>query len=302
MILHNEREAFENVILGASEHFKLNPVIVEKDYYVTLFLKELVSAQPNVVFRGGTSLSKCYHLINRFSEDIDLNIDCGQKPTEGQRKNLICNIKSVIANNNFDLLNENDILSRRCYNRFEINVNSIFLAEYVKQGLIVETSLFTQSYPYIQAEIDSYIYNYLIFLNRRDIIYQYGLEPYVVNVQSLERTFVDKIFAVCDYYLDANIKEHSRHLYDLYKLSDVVVIDHELISRFNQVKRDRQQLKYSVSAREGVNIKECLIKIYLENIYRDDYEEISSRLIFDNVSYEMVIENLLHISESILFN
>ena len=44
----------------ASEAMIINPATIEKDYYVTYFLKELVASDPNIVFRGGTSLSKCY--------------------------------------------------------------------------------------------------------------------------------------------------------------------------------------------------------------------------------------------------
>ena len=47
--------------------------IVEKDYYVTMILKELSEKCPTCVFKGGTSLSKCHHVIDRFSEDIDIS-------------------------------------------------------------------------------------------------------------------------------------------------------------------------------------------------------------------------------------
>ena len=53
---------------------KLPIAIIEKDYYVTLVLKEIATRNPDIVFKGGTSLSKCYKIIDRFSEDIDLNI------------------------------------------------------------------------------------------------------------------------------------------------------------------------------------------------------------------------------------
>ena len=70
-MLHNDRELFEQLILRTSESLGIKAEIIEKYYYVTLFLKELVSVSPEIIFKGGTSLSKCYHLIDRFSEDID---------------------------------------------------------------------------------------------------------------------------------------------------------------------------------------------------------------------------------------
>ena len=74
-MLHNDRETFEQVILKVASETGIEPGIIEKDYYVTLFLKRIVELQPNIIFKGGTSLSKCYKVIKRFSEDIDLNID-----------------------------------------------------------------------------------------------------------------------------------------------------------------------------------------------------------------------------------
>lgn len=73
--LHENREEFENAVNLASKHFHILPVIVEKDYYVTMILRKLSEDQGFVVFKGGTSLSKCHKVIKRFSEDIDITID-----------------------------------------------------------------------------------------------------------------------------------------------------------------------------------------------------------------------------------
>ena len=73
-MLHNNKELFEQAILQTSEAFRIEAGIIEKDYFVTMFLKQLVQKQSDIIFKGGTSLSKCYKLIDRFSEDIDLNI------------------------------------------------------------------------------------------------------------------------------------------------------------------------------------------------------------------------------------
>lgn len=52
--------------------------IVEKDFWVCWALKQLFSNKAfegRILFKGGTSLSKIYHAVNRFSEDIDLAVD-----------------------------------------------------------------------------------------------------------------------------------------------------------------------------------------------------------------------------------
>ena len=71
MYLHNNKLIFDNILYNASKELKIDYNIIEKDYYVTLFLKELVKIVPGILFKGGTSLSKCHKVINRFSEDID---------------------------------------------------------------------------------------------------------------------------------------------------------------------------------------------------------------------------------------
>lgn len=64
--------------------------------YFTLVLKEIANRNPDIVFKGGTPLSKCYKIIDRFSEDIDLNITGDTKPGESKRKNLKAHIVDAI--------------------------------------------------------------------------------------------------------------------------------------------------------------------------------------------------------------
>ena len=74
-----EHPEFVQAILRASEHFRsrgLRPALVEKDYYVTETLRLIAGAVGDqVIFKGGTSLSKGWNLIQRFSEDIDIFLE-----------------------------------------------------------------------------------------------------------------------------------------------------------------------------------------------------------------------------------
>lgn len=61
-----------------SRKTNIPPYIVEKDYWLSLILNYLFNFskwKQNIVFKGGTSLSKCFGIIKRFSEDIDLILD-----------------------------------------------------------------------------------------------------------------------------------------------------------------------------------------------------------------------------------
>jgi hypothetical protein len=74
-----EHRDFEQAILRAADHFRargLRPAIIEKDYYVTEALRIIAAAGADrIIFKGGTSLSKGWNLIERFSEDIDIFLD-----------------------------------------------------------------------------------------------------------------------------------------------------------------------------------------------------------------------------------
>ena len=72
MYLHKDREMFKDMVEQTAEQSGRTSIVVEKDYYVTLILKLLSEQLDLCVFKGGTSLSKGYHVINRFSEDIDI--------------------------------------------------------------------------------------------------------------------------------------------------------------------------------------------------------------------------------------
>lgn len=84
MFLHNDKELFRDVIYSTATEQKLPVAVVEKDYYVTMLLRKLSQNAPECVFKGGTSISKCYHAIDRFSEDIDIAFS--NRLTQGERK------------------------------------------------------------------------------------------------------------------------------------------------------------------------------------------------------------------------
>ena len=77
MNLHTNKELFSTLVTLTAKHFRITPAFVEKDYWITLILHNLSNSpfSNSIVFKGGTSLSKGYRLVNRFSEDIDLIVD-----------------------------------------------------------------------------------------------------------------------------------------------------------------------------------------------------------------------------------
>ncbi len=301
-MLHNDKALFEQVVLRVSEDTGIAASIIEKDYYVTLFLQRIVERQPNIIFKGGTSLSKCYKLIDRFSEDIDLNIDTETHPTEGQRKKLKESIVSIIAKFGFTLTNPDKVRSRRDYNRYIVDYPTIFHTGYLKEHLIVETAVYIKAYPCKRMLASSLIYDYLEHNGYRDMVEKYGLQPFELNVQTAERTLVDKVFALGDYYLCDAIHEHSRHIYDIYKLLDVVVLDASVKQLVWDVFEERKPHINCHCAKEGIDMNTLLQEIIDKAAYKQDYEGITEKILFEKVEYDEAITALRKIIASGIFS
>ena len=79
MKLHKDKYAFLTLTHKIHDRSRIREDILEKDYYVTLLLKELSEKQEQLpaYFKGGTALYKALKSIRRFSEDIDLTVDIG---------------------------------------------------------------------------------------------------------------------------------------------------------------------------------------------------------------------------------
>ena len=300
-MLHNDKETFEQVILKVSSETGIEASIIEKDYYVTLFLKKIVELQPNIIFKGGTSLSKCYKVINRFSEDIDLNIDTQSKPTEGQRKKLKENIVSIIDEFGFTLDNADNVRSRRNYNRYIIDYPTVFSSNFLKEHLIIETAVYIKAYPCERLQATSIIYDYLKQNGYEDLIQKYGLEPFELNVQTASRTLIDKLYALGDYYLSDAVQEHSRHIYDIFKLSDIVSLDSNLKQLVSEVFDERKPHEQCRSAKDGIDMNVLLQEIIDKDIYKKDYENITEKMLFEDVPYATAIKTLQKIVDYKLF-
>ena len=128
MYLHKDRETFKDIIEQTAEQSGRTPVVVEKDYYVTLILKLLAEQLDLCVFKGGTSLSKGYHIINRFSEDIDITFK--EHIGESRRKKLKnVVLKGISEELEMPIANWNETQSDRDYNAYFFSYTSVFELE-----------------------------------------------------------------------------------------------------------------------------------------------------------------------------
>lgn len=301
MVLHNDKENFDIAIKAASRHFNVSPAIIEKDYYVTLVLSELAKQVPDLLFKGGTSLSKCHKIIDRFSEDIDITLDSNHQ-SQGKRKNLKYTIIEICNTLGLNLLNESETRSRRDYNCYKIDYSASHSLPGLNPQLLVETVFIVKAFPDEIKQASSMIYDYLKAIGNEDAITQYQLQPFDIRVQTLNRTFVDKVFAICDYMLDSKTERQSRHIYDLSRLLTLVDLDDSLKTLIKEVREERKSGAKCYSAQDGVSITLLLQKMIDTEFFKKDYEDSTVKLLSKPVSYEEASAALKTIIENRVFD
>ncbi len=226
MILHSNRVLFQELIGASAKKLNLPFLYVEKDYWVTYILKQLSISEyhDKAIFKGGTSLSKAYKIIERFSEDIDLAVITNTL-NSNQIKKLIINIEKTILDTNFTELAHHPQVSKGSEFRKTVH-NYVKLEEgdfgHALENVILELNSFAEPHPYETKEISTYICDFLLE-NTSTLIKEYELEPFNVNVLNYKRTFCEKISAIAraSYESDSEqtqLKEKIRHFYDIYFL------------------------------------------------------------------------------------
>lgn len=285
--LHKNKELFDDAVSRTANALGLTTAFVVKDYFIFEMLESIVTINPAVVFKGGTSLSKCHHIIDRFSEDIDLGMEV-EHATEGQRKKMKAMVLESAGMLGLEVSNLDKTRSRREFNRFILPLPSMGNSLLASETLVVEAAVITPASPAVSKEIDSLIGEYFRANGFEDLAAQYGLLPFVLNVNSVERTYVDKVYALCDYYLNGLIPaRQSRHIYDLYKLQNSITFDESFADLFTKFGNQRKGLHRCHSAEDGVILSSVLAKIDSSDAYRSDYEKVTAKLLYEDVPYDM---------------
>lgn len=289
----DETNLFQTVVANAARHFNILKEYVEKDYWLTKILKNIFQYDYGYVFKGGTSLSKCFHVINRFSEDIDISysesyLEAKITDTNRRFKGISASIKNAGL-----LINNKDKLRRsRYFNRFICPYNSLFNEVSIQKAVVVELAAQTPSFPNEVKTIQSFVGTYLEESGRHDLVEQYELQSFEVVTQKLERTFVDKVFAICDYYLSNKCEKHSRHLYDLTKIVQNIRLDESVAELFKEVRKYRFDNPICPSAKEGIKLFNIIYEIIKNKPFQKDYNKTTFSLLYESVPYHRCEDNL----------
>lgn len=225
MTFHENSEEFKEAIQAAAEYFNIRSVLIEKDYWVSLVLKKLSESEykDQVVFKGGTSLSKTYTYIARFSEDIDLALLEGKAFGDAKRKTLFKNIENTITAGLTQIKNHPEThkkgKNRRTFFDYPKTFSDPNIAA-IKDVIQVELNSFTNPIPNSELAIQSLLYKFLTQQGYNKEVKEYALEPVSLNVLSLERTFSEKLLSLIrlSYKGIDSLKSKIRHFYDLHKI------------------------------------------------------------------------------------
>lgn len=226
MRLHEDRQAFLYAVGLAGRRLGFRQFFLEKDYWITMMLKQLAGSEfsDKVVFKGGTSLSKGYGLIERISEDVDIAVDNPHDLGDSKRKKMLKAVEKAVT---FGLTPRPDRTVKKTGSRRSTLYDFPSLMGHSADGsdadyLKLEVTAYSVLYPSQIMQMESYIGRTLREEGKTDIIEEFGLKPFGVRVLGLERTFAEKVMAlVKQSHGDDRIRklqEKVRHIYDLQQM------------------------------------------------------------------------------------
>lgn len=229
MNLHSDKEAFKEIVALAAEQFGYEQSHVEKDYWVSKILKDISDSEyaDTTYFKGGTSLSKGYGLIERFSEDLDLFVFTGDKTASKQaEKTLNRKLSKYIAEINTDIYQEELSETGGNYRKLYFSYDNVFQGVGLKEHLEVEikscdlpdkTQMF---YPSDKRVIKPIVTSFLESIGQGDLIRTYGLENFEMQCINPRKTICDKISRLVKLsYNDDSTALLAKHIRDVYDLT-----------------------------------------------------------------------------------
>jgi len=247
MKLHEDKKLFKQAIQKTAEEKGILDIYVEKDYWVTYTLHTIFNNEigKDTIFKGGTALSKCFGLIDRFSEDIDLVVRKKDGETGNQLKTKIKKITKIVS----EVLPEVEIpeithkfgMNRKTAHTYAKEFNGKY--GQIRDVIIVEATWLGYYEPYTTKEVSSYIYKMMLQNNQQKIAEESGLLPFEVQVLEPKRTLCEKIMSLVRFsYTEdpiEDLKNKVRHTYDLHQLLQ----NKELNKFFESEKFDEMLLK-----------------------------------------------------------
>lgn len=292
MKLHKDRQAMEVLITNISGRTGVRRDVLEKDYYVTLLLKELTTKknQNFSYFKGGTALYKALKSVRRFSEDIDLTVYVSDLDTQSQKQKRLK--QSVLGYESLEFKEK----IKDIRNSLEVSYQYEPLFKIVQRDKLqrfgnvkIEATSFTISEPVMMLEIAPHLYELATKEEKEILEEKFDVLPFEIGTISLERIFIDKVFA-SEYYYERKVYiDFCKHIYDItvmYKLSEIQELfsERQHIDYLIGLKRSEEQERGGgVSADKKICDFEYLnnIKFYDEQDFIKSLNYIHDTYVFD---------------------
>ncbi len=311
------------LITNTARKKNISEAVVEKDYWVTYFLDYLFNEnkwKEYFTFKGGTSLSKCFGIIQRFSEDIDLILDWRVLGYDKLEPWLIrSNTKQDKFNKEINEKTERflkedfltELIKDFSQEDFEFEIDSldpqtilfsypkIFDSNYLSQTIRLEIGSLAAWTPATNISIIPII---------GDAYANIFKEKTNIRTVSVERTFWEKATIL---HHEANRPESSkmphryaRHYYDMYKIAnskykDKAIKDKELLRKVTEFKMKfypRKWAKYEDAMDSKLRLVPDKFRfLELEN----DYKAMSEMIYGEYPSFEEIIKILKELETEI---
>jgi len=310
-----------DLILRTSAQLKISPVLIEKDFWVSWLLNKIFSLQMSrdFTFKGGTSLSKSYDIVSRFSEDIDLTIDRKifsaetdetSLSSKGFQRLIDSNDKSGshFVNKIFKPELEKTIITSLNNRKWEIatdedeskNLRFYYPTtqkqidnSYIQQSVLIEFGVRGEITPSDNRLITSYVDQ-----NFSDLL---SFEKMPIQTLSPKRTFWEKItilHAENNRPHDKMIGDRlSRHYYDIYQLIHKGIANSALtdIRLLHDVIEHKKKYFRSAWAKYEDAVPASL-KIYpnphLIELLKRDYKQMEGMLFGDIPSFDLIMKSI----------
>lgn len=318
MKLHQTSEEFRAAIAGAAELYHMQEHIIEKDYWVTMLLQKIAEFEYKdfVIFKGGTSLSKGYKIIQRFSEDIDLGLTTNAMGENGIHKRVGDAIYKVIKKLKMEEFTEipeiKDSEKKRYKRAYAYPKTFTYPSESpIHDKIILEVNAFSEPAPYENVYIQSIVGSYIGDKFGHEELLKTQLDPFQVCALIPERTFCEKLLAIRASSAKGRefIIPKVRHIYDiyyLYRLDRVksFIENEDEFEKLLRVCYKDDEINQKISDKIGNNFKDIEIysqsRGYIKSISAA-YQNLRS-ITFDNLlpSEEDIIQTLNLINDRLL--
>lgn len=314
-----------NIFLEVSKKIGLPEAAIEKDWWVMRVLELVFNSEiaPHTVFKGGTSLSKAWNLISRFSEDIDLALD---RKFLGFAETLSSSQVSKLRKHSFKYISENfyPLLKKSFddvgYSGVTIQVSETTSndqdpliigvnypsvtdkSEYLQSRVLIEIGCRSLKDPFTERHFCSFMGEH--FKGR-----EFADSNIAIPTVNPERTFLEKIFLLHEEFQQPadkiKVDRISRHFYDLEKLMDTEFAEKALSDKhlYRHIVEHRKTITplrgigYSNHAPDKIN---PIPSAEFIAMLKKDYEQMQQSMIYaEALEFEKLMERISTLKERI---